>query len=228
MNCRTVQISLSAHLDGALSADETRSLIAHLDCCRDCESRLAQMAHVRAALGRLPVNAAPAHLATALRVIASKEGARIRARRHPWQAAVSSLRLWAENMMRPAALPFAGGLVSAILLFSMLLPTFTLHRAAGSDVPVALFTEPSIKAQMPFPPFENDVDFIVEVTVDDQGRMVDYSLPKGSAVGSNPEFRRALENKLLFTEFTPATTFGQPTYGKVYVSFQRRSIDIKS
>ncbi len=232
MNCRTVQISLSAHLDGVLSEDDSRRLVSHLDGCRDCESRLAQMARVQMALRRLPPNAPPERLSTALRVIASKERARVLARQRRVAPASDRLRLWIENLMRPMALPFAGGLVSALLLFGMLVPTFALHRGSGTDIPVALFTEPYVKAQVPFPSFDNndiDYDIDVEVILDSQGRMVDYNLPKGSKIENNPELRRALENKLLlFTEFTPATMFGQPTYGKVYVSFQRRSIEIKS
>jgi hypothetical protein len=232
MNCRTVQISLSAHFDGALSEGERRGLVAHLDACRDCELRLARMVQVRTALRRLPENAPPERLSTTLRVMASKERARVVASQRRRGLFSDRVRLWAEDLMRPLALPFAGGLVSALLLFGMLVPTFAMHRGSGSDIPVALFTEPYVKAQVPFASFDNndfDSDIDVEVTVDSQGRMVDYSLPKGSKIQNNPELRRALENKLLlFTEFAPATMFGQTTYGKVYVSFQRRSIEIKS
>lgn len=232
MNCRTVQISLSAYLDGALSQFETRGLVAHLEACRDCEARRAQMARVQNALRKLPRTAPPERLSTALRVMASKERARVIAKRRGVWMLPDRVRLWPDNLMRPLALPFAGGLISAMLLFGMLIPTFALRRGGGSDIPVALFTEPYVKAQAPFASFDNnaiDFDIDVEVTVDSQGRMVDYSLPKGSKIENYPELRRALENKLLlFTEFAPATMFGQTTYGKVYVSFQRRSIEIKS
>jgi hypothetical protein len=228
MNCRNVQSSLSAHLDGFLSGERRRGILSHLDGCRGCRSQLAQMARVRAALRGLPVNAPPENLGIALHVLASKERARVLARQRRLERVAERMRLWADNLMRPLALPFAGGLVSAILLFSMLLPTFALHRVTGGDIPVALFTEPSIKAQMEVGGFDNGPDFVVEVIVDNQGWMVDYNLPKGSKVADNPELRRALENKLLFTQFRPATMFGQPTYGKVYVSFQCQSIDVKS
>jgi hypothetical protein len=185
------------------------------------------MIRLRSELRRLPANRPPEHLRTALHVVASKERQRVLARQSRLEHASSRLRLCIDNLMRPLALPFAGGLVSALLLFSMLIPTFAFRRGVvGNDVPVALFTEPSIKAQMAFDGFDYDVDCVIEVTVNEQGRMVDYSVPKGSNLA--PDLRRALENKLLFTEFTPATMFGQPTYGKVYLSFQRASIEIKS
>ncbi|HVX65526.1 MAG TPA: zf-HC2 domain-containing protein [Bryobacteraceae bacterium] len=228
MNCRSVQISLSAHVDGALSVEDRRLVMNHVETCRDCELRLREMARIRTALRALPQKQAPESLNTSLRVIASRERQRVLLRQRWFDATLTRFHLWVENLMRPLALPFAGGLVSAMVLFSMLLPTFTLHRGAGSDIPVALFTEPSIKAQMAFEDAEYDGDCVVDVLVDDQGRMVDYTVPKGSTLNTNPELRRAIEKKLLFTEFRPATMFGQPTYGRVLVSFQRRSIEIKS
>lgn len=229
MNCHTVRDSLSAHLDGVLSDRERQDVLLHVGRCRECESHLQQVFRLRAALRRLPVKAAPPELTTALRVTASKERQRVLDRRRRFERLLVSFHLWADGIMRPMALPFAGGLVSALILFAMLVPTFALHRTSGNDVPVALFTEPSIKAQMPFPDeFGADIDCVLEVIVDGQGRMVDYSVARGDNLSANPELRREIEKKLLFTEFTPATVFGQPTFGKVYVSFQRRHIEIKS
>jgi hypothetical protein len=188
------------------------------------------MVRVRAALRRLPANVPPAQLSTSLHVMASKDRAR---RQSVGLSASDRFRLWVDNLMRPVALPFAGGVLSAVLLFGLLLPTFTLRRGGGgSDIPVGLFTDPVVKGQVQYPVFDDNgmnADIDVDVTVDDQGRMVDYSLPKGSTIENNPALRRALENKLLlFTEFAPATNFGTPTYGKVRVSFRRQSIEIKS
>lgn len=226
MNCHSVQNSFSAHLDGCLPEEARRSLVSHLDSCAPCQTKLGQMIRLRSELRRLPVNQPPDHLRTKLRVIASKERQRVLARQSRLEKVAERLRLWVDNLMRPLALPFAGGLVSAMLLFAMLIPTFAFRRGVvGNDVPVALFTEPSIKAQMAFDGFDFDVD-CVEVTVNEQGRMVDYNVVNSATV--TPELRRALENQLLFTEFTPATMFGQPTYGRVYLSFHRASIEIKS
>lgn len=202
--------------------------MAHISQCHACGSRLRELVSVRSALRGLPQNVPPAELSTALRVIASRERQRALLRGHWFSTVSTRFRLWADNLMRPLALPFAGGLVSAILLFSMLLPSFALHRVVGNDIPVGLFTEPSIKAQMIFGDTDYDMDCVIDVLVDDQGRMVDYSPAKGSRLPANPDLRRTIEKQLLFTEFTPATMFGQPTFGRVRVSFQRRSIDIKS
>lgn len=223
MSCTSVSESLSAHLDGILSEEERQAVLIHVSRCRDCEARLEQLAHVRAALRALPVKAAPVGLVTMLRVAASRERERVLARRARFEGLMTGVRLWMDNLMRPMALPVAGGLISAVLLFSMLIPGFAFQPiSAANDVPVALITEPTIKASMPFG-FDSDAE--VEAIIDDQGRMVDYTITRGP---KTPELRRAIENNLLFTEFTPATMFGLPTFGKINISFQRRTIDIRS
>ncbi len=125
--------------------------------------------------------------------------------------------LCVENMMRPLALPFAGGLVSAVLLFGMLVPSFAAKRDLSNDVRVDRFTEPAVKQWDPFS--LPDTDCAVEVVVDEQGRMIDYTIDAKSSVANNAEFRRLIENKLLFISFTPATTYGQPTTGRVFIYF---------
>ncbi len=129
--------------------------------------------------------------------------------------------------MRPVALPAAGGLLAAMLLFAMLMPTLALQARRGAgDVPVALFTEPAVKAQTPFG--FGDADIGVEVLVDGQGRMIDYTVTQSGSLAKDPDLRRRIENNLLFTTFTPATAFGLPTPGKIYLYFRRSEIDVKS
>lgn len=230
MSCQTVQNSLSAHLDGCLSREERQELLSHLGQCPDCELRFAQLARVRHVLGELPGACPPSELTSRLRVLASQECARRAAQAHPLRHYRERFRLLVDNLMRPMALPFAGGLISAILLFSMLMPSIALHHNPSlNDVPVALFTEPAVKAQTPFGFGAYDAaDFVIEVVVDGQGRMVDYRIAQGQGLAKNPELRRTIENNLLFTEFTPATAFGRPTFGRMYLSFNRSQINVPS
>ena len=131
--------------------------------------------------------------------------------------------------MRPLALPAVGGLCSAIFLFSALVPTFVPAFAMGNatlgDVPTMLTTQPMVKYLAPVAFGGEDAE--VDLTIDDQGRIVDYVIV--SAPGQTSEqLRRTIENNLLFTEFWPATAFGKPVAGTVRISFRSAAgIDVK-
>ena len=129
--------------------------------------------------------------------------------------------------MRPLALPLAGGLCSAIIMFSALVPTFTstyaMSRTLGpGDVPTMLTTEPMVKYMAPIA-FETDA--VVDLKIDEQGRIVDYAIV--AAGQQSDQLRRTIENNLLFTEFWPATAFGRPVAGTVRVSFRSNRIEVR-
>lgn len=225
MTCRTVRNSLSAHIDGRLSGTEKLEVARHLSECRGCGAQMQEMTRVRRAVRRLPAVAPPADLTGALRVIASREHSRRVARSQIWRRAADRFQLWVDNLMRPMALPFAGGLISAVLLFAMLIPSFTIRRNLTNDVPVGWFTEAAVQTPDPFGFPDNEC--VVDVIVDGQGRAIDYRI-QPSTVPDTPELRRQIENKLLFIRFKPATAFGQPTYGKAYIYFSRMLVDVQS
>jgi len=228
MNCAIVQNSLSAHLDGCLPKEERERVSLHVARCSGCRSRLEELARVRAAVRSLPAEPVPAKVTTALRVIASRERARVAAQQGRFDLLPGRLRLWADNLMRPLALPFAGGFVSAVALFAILIPSFAFHPITGNDVPFGLSTEPAFKNQMSFGFDSDTADFVVEVVVDGEGRMADFAVVQGPSLAQNPGLKRLIERKLLFTQFTPATMFGRPTSGKMYISFQRQQVNVKS
>lgn len=230
MTCRSVQNSLSAHLDGCLPEERRQGVQTHLARCGECALAYEQLQGVRRALQELPVLSPPERLAVNLSVMASRE----RLRRLRWRNLGSwladwsaGIRLWMDNLMRPAALPLAGGLVSALLLFSVLVPSIAFSRhPIPRDVPISLFTEATLKSQAPFG--FNEDDFVLEVLVDEKGCMVDYAEADGQRLDLDPRLRKSIENNLLFTEFHPATAFGQPTAGKLFVSYKRSHYNVKS
>jgi hypothetical protein len=225
MTCRTVRNSLSAHIDGRLSGTEKLEVARHLSECHGCTAQMREMTRIRRAVRRLPAAAPPPDLTGVLRIIASREHSRRVARSQPWRRVADRLQLWVDNLMRPMALPFAGGLVSAVLLFAMLIPSFTIRRSLANDVPVGWFTEAAVATPDPFG--FPDSDCVVEAIVDGQGRVIDYRIQSGD-VPDTPELRRQIENKLLFISFKPATAFGQPTYSKVYLYFNRTHVNVQS
>jgi len=177
-------------------------------------------------LSNLPAAAPPPHLAAALRVLASRERADKLARRNLPAYLGNRLRLFADNLMRPLALPFAGGMVSALALFSMLVPSIASHVSAGDDVPIPFFyTDPQVKEQAPYE-FSYAADVTVEVVVDGQGRAVDYTLPEGAS--ASEQLRRKIMTNLLFTQFTPATAYGRPTMGRMFLSFTHTKFEVPS
>lgn len=160
-----------------------------------------------------------------LRVIGSREALRRRKSLNPrhWFA---ELRAWLDPLMRPLAIPTAGGFVSALLLFGMLAPTLAMRGVANAklieDVPTVLYTDPTVKSYIPMVCEGHDV--LVDLTVDGQGRIMDYVVE--SDLHSVP-LRKSIENHLLMMHFNPATAFGQPTAGRVRLWFRSSRIDVK-
>jgi hypothetical protein len=107
----------------------------------------------------------------------------------------------------------------------MLMPNIALRRNMSiNDVQIIPTTDPAVKTQTPFGFTDDNV--LLAVVTDPQGRMVDYTVIHGPSLTKNPELRRMIENYLLFTDFRPATYWGQPTVGKMYLSFNRSQINV--
>lgn len=218
MSCEFVKESLSGFLDNRLTETQRRSVALHLEVCGDCATTHDRTARLRGALRSLPMASAPARLETELRILASKEV--VRRRRMSSVSAFTQdwtdrLRLLVDNLMRPLALPFAGGLTSAMFMFALLIPSLNVLRSAANDTPSPLYTEASVDTMDDFASRSkiND-DTVVEVQIDGQGHMVDYNVLEGKMTGE-------IGNLLLFATFTPATVFLQPTSGKVVIRRSR-------
>src|SRR5579863_8060305 len=195
---------------------------------RDLENLLNPDA-INQALRSLPSREPQPELRTSLRVIASRERQRRLARR----SLTATVQMWrdrfelfSENFLRAVALPVAGGVATAVVLFSMcVVPAYPLRAHTTVDVPTVLTTQVAVKGMAPF--FGGGDDLVVDVTVDEQGRMIDYAVVAGASALANASLRRRLENVLLFTEFTPATSFGQPMASKMRLWFRTSRIDVK-
>jgi hypothetical protein len=150
---------------------------------------------VNAALRSLPRRTPPASLSASLRVMASRERA-LRVNRRSFSTAFTAwrdrTRLFAHNLMRPLALPAAGGLLSAVTLFGLwLVPTYPLRGNNSFDVPTGLSTEPVLKGTTALGSTGEEV--VVDVKVDGQGRMIDYVVVSGA--GMLKEQRAAAESR---------------------------------
>jgi hypothetical protein len=176
------------------------------------------------ALHTLPRRVPPPGFTSSLRIVASRE----QRRRVYGRSLVflDRLHLFFDNLMRPLALPFAGGVCSTIILFSMwLVPLYPLRGSSTTDVPSMLTTEAAVKLTAPIS-FDDADDVIVDVTIDGDGRMVDYQIVSGN-YPNDQALRRSIAGVLLLTRFTPATTFGQPVEGRLRLSLRSSHIDVK-
>jgi hypothetical protein len=175
------------------------------------------------ALRSLPRRVPPPGLTSSLRVLASREQ-----RRRIYgsgSAFADRLQLFGDNLMRPLAVPFAGGVFCTVVLFSMWLgPAYTVRASSTLDVPTGLATEASIRKTAPIA--ESTADVIVDIAIDGQGRMIDYSIVSGNCV-KDEAMRRRIEGMLLLIEFNPATSFGQPVEGRMRLSLSASHIDVK-
>ena len=226
MECWTVQRRVSAYLEHAVSEEERRAVREHLSGCRACTLESEKYSRLRETLRSLPQRTPPADLATRLRVAASRarmESAGGATRFSRWR---DRFQLTLSNLMRPVALPAIGGLCSAVFLFSSLVPTFESAFAMTTpfgDVPTMLTTQPTLKCTAPVAFAEGDA--VVDLRLDDQGRIIDYSIV--SVPGQSEQLRRNIQNSLLFTEFWPATSFGRGVAGTIRISFRSSRIDVR-
>jgi hypothetical protein len=219
MSCQTVLNSLSEFLDHRVAGDERARVAVHLAGCRECAAYLRELSELRNGLKSLPPAAVPERLGTQLQVLASRERAHWNATKtlslalHTWAV---NVKLAADNLMRPLAVPLAGGLASAVMLFSLLVPTLGFRPNVLNDVPTGFYTAATLVEVAP-PGISND-ETVVELYVDAKGQATDYSVQRGKV---SPQMQAELTKMMFFSRCTPATWFGQPTNGKVLVSFRR-------
>jgi hypothetical protein len=227
MGCEYFEEKLSSHLDEKLVAQEQEDVLAHLEVCDTCSAHWKYMKDMRSRLRRLEQPPFPAVLAVQLRVLASHEHARriaranLRARLRNWR---DSVRFNFENLMRPVALPVAGGVVSALLLFSALVPSLSFPHHVSDDPPLS-FVDPHgylvNRSDGEVPVLEStdavvsSDDNVLELTIDKQGNVFDYTVLQG-------QFTPDMASIILWSTFAPAMSFGRPTFGKTLVVLPRR------
>lgn len=200
-----------------MGAAEVASMRRHLEECEACFEEYEYQARLDSPLRELPVAEPPASLAIAIR---------LRVTPRPRPALWERWQVHLANLMRPVALPAAGGLLSALILFGILLPSVHMGHMlpVGTlpDVPTLLVTEPRFKEASPFPVTE---DILVEAWINERGHITNFEVispTQGSAVEKMLLLQSA--NVLWTTRFEPATRFGQPTAGRVVLSLRRINI----
>jgi len=225
MSCEYPRARISSLLDHRLGGRERRETLAHLKSCSRCNDEYQAFEKQRLAMQSVEAPAVPAVLTHRLRVLASHERLRqmtrvsISARlRHM----ADNARLYVDNMMRPVALPFGCGLLSAILLFSILAPGLNFTRNLDSDASaISLVTLPDgrlvgvagevYRLEMVSSIPSSADSTLVELTVDRYGYVRDWKMVRG-------ELTPDVKSVIAFSSFNPGTYFGVPTDSKILVS----------
>lgn len=206
--------------------------MGHVEKCGTCYGQYRSLLSLRNALRALNSPAMPDGLTERLRVLASHERERFLSRvdfaarfRH-WG---ERLKLSFDNMMRPLALPFAGGLLTALstlVIFACVMQTTAFPNNVRSDVPLPmiandpdgeeLYWAGQAPQLLPVTEYVKSDATVALLLIDPQGRVADYQVAHGEAT-------REMKNFFLLSRFTPATSFGQPTWGYKVVLFPRSS-----
>lgn len=222
MICSLVQSSLWELANQKSNAGLIPEFAAHLESCRDCRQEQREVVAIREGLKSLPRHAVTPLLATKLRVLASRESSRRRRHRTietRWNEFLSQAKLVFDNLLRPLAVPAAGGLLSSVFCFGLMLNSFHVGPVWQNDIPVGLFTQVMLNDVSPF--YSSGGDVIVQLTIDAEGRVTDFTVPEGAAT---PEELQEIGNLVLYSTFTPATAFGQRVAGKILVGIQHINV----
>jgi anti-sigma factor RsiW len=222
MSCEKVQKQISSLLDRKLAAGEREGVLAHIQLCRECSAHAGSLQNLRAELRGLHRFPVPEELSARLRVMASHERERrvarmsLSARLSDW---AGHARLCFDNLMRPLALPFAGGSLMALVTFSLLVPSLSFPHNFGDQswfkppmpestyVPGVVHNALIVRSDIAVPQGMN----AVELTIDEQGKVRDYSVAGGSLT---PDLQSII---MLPPPFHPATVLGLPIPSKVKV-----------
>jgi hypothetical protein len=233
MKCSTVRSKLAAYLDDAVESasrtTERSEMREHLETCAFCREELQRYRKLAVLLSRSPRVLPPSDLAVRIKVAA----AQIQHSQDPrtrWQRYRDRVEIVLDNVLRPVTLPATGGFISAILVFvfalQLMAPGITV-QAIPNDVPLNLMQPAELVTLSDSPgnwaPENHDSELalphglLLDVTVDAQGQMMDYQILSGP---KTQEMQHQLNQMLLFSRFTPMTSFGRKiSGGHVILSF---------
>lgn len=221
MRCSEAKSLFSPYLDGVVTGTQMGALSRHLEGCGACRREYVQLNQTQRLLAKVGRRKAPSDLALRLRVAISREAAQ--ARRPRYEGMLVRL----ENVLNAFMVPATAGLVSAVVIFGLLIGFLALPEQLlgdNNDVPLMLYTAPQLQ-QSAFSSALGSISgdsLVIEAYVDANGRIQDYRILSDSEESKDlpPQVKRLL----IFTTFRPATSMGRPTAGRAVLSFSKVSV----
>jgi len=158
MYCQQAKSMFSIYLDGAVSGHEMRAISEHMDGCVACHTNYTSLQRTQALLWSLGTRKAPKDLPLRLKIAIQQERSRSAAR------TLQNIALRIEHAINSFMLPATAGLVSAIVMFGVLIGYFAVPEVAN-DVPTSLYTPPRLSAG-PYEIQGIDGPVLIEASVD--------------------------------------------------------------
>jgi hypothetical protein len=218
MTCSEAKPQFSTYMDHSISGKRMHEISEHLNSCRACRSEFTLLCNTQKLVTSLGRKQPPNDLALKLRVMISQELAQ--SRRKPFEGLLVRL----ENAFNAFMVPATAGVISAIIIFGLLIGVlYPSQISRSNDVPTLLYTPP----ELAFSPFGlemtgNADSLVVEAYIDANGRVEDYRIL--SAPEDAKDIVPELNKMLIFTTFRPATAFGKPTNGRAVLSFAKVNV----
>ena len=205
-------------MDHSMSGKRMHEISEHLDSCRACRSEFTLLSNTQKLVSGLGRKQPPGDLALKLRVMISQELAQ--SRRRPFEGLIVRL----ENAFNAFMVPATAGIVSAIIIFGLLIGVlYPAQISHSADVPTLLYTPPELSSSFGLEMSGINADsLVVEAYVDANGRVQDYRIL--SAPEDEKDLVPELNKMLIFTTFRPATAFGRPTSGRAVLSFAKVNV----
>lgn len=227
MNCGEAQRRIPGYFDGAINASHHVGLCEHLRSCATCREELEYYRLLTAQLASLEPVAVPLDLAVRIRINALEHPSRWSTARQLWSRTVVAF----QNIFEPLAVPATGGILTALVIFALVVESMVIGipmgRPVPNDQPLNLVQPAELEELAPFPVSTimdatdrgNVGGLMVEATVNANGEVQSYKIlsgPRSTAI------QQQIDEILLFSRFRPEINFGRPTSGgHVFLSFDQ-------
>ncbi len=218
MNTSWAKRNLSAYVDGELGPVANwvmRQHLSHSPELYDEYEERESADSLDALMRHLSDVQPPAHLGTRIRLAVSREFS---------PSSWTRWRIHLDNLMRPLAVPAAGGVLAAVMSFVTLMGSVGITpRMFAEDVPLAFFDKAFVanpEMSMPTPFSSVTEETLVLAFIDGEGSVYDFRVISNDGKRLNAKQTAELASALVTTRFEPAMNFGRPVPGTMLITLR--------